>query len=218
MLDSQKKNAFHECGHAFLALLFEDEFDLKGVSLTPEIYSAYVNTKDWGAVAHISPKKHMLKRPTWEFTDKLILTLWGGLITQNIYINGTGSFKQNINKYILNTELLDRNGFVGDWDLINQYMPELLRVRGISYEEYKIGLMKFLFDYFFIEEVWSAINSFSQLIMSKENVSLTESEIKDHLKHIGFFKYLNRHRHSILQRRYNISFKKRMKYFLKSLF
>ncbi len=202
MTDQLKKNSIHECGHALFAKLFEEDFELISITMTPEIHSNQIDTDGWNGVAHIKPRPKTIANPTIENKDKLIISMWGGLVAQNIHLKGRSDFKKNINKYIFNTELLDTTGFTGDWEIIIKYAPEQLQIRNIPYSEYRIGLMKFAFDYFFLDEVWKTIESLSELVLSKDTLTLSQSEIEEHFEMIGFNKFINENRESILNLRY----------------
>lgn len=213
--EQQKKDAIHESGHALIAKLFEDEFKVKSITLSPNLYSANVDTSDWRGGIHLKPKKRVLKKQTLENKDKLIISMWGGLVAQNIFIKGNDDIRENLNTYLTQPNLLNRNGFDGDWELTKMYIAEQIQIRQISYDEYLQEFLKFAFNYLMIDNVWVTTESLSTLLLNSPNMTLTQKEIENHFRKTGFTKYLYKNKSKILTSRYKVSINKKIIYYLK---
>lgn len=213
--EQQQKDAIHECGHALIAKLFEDDFEVKSITLSPELYSTHTDTSDWRGGIHLKSKVKTLKYPTLENKDKLIISMWGGLAAQNIFIKGHTDIRQNLNYYLTNPNSLDHNGFTGDWELTTKYITEQTQIRQISYDNYRYGFLGFAFNYLMRDKVWETTESMSELILNSHNLTISQNEIEKLYKKTGFTKYLYKNKSAILEERYKVPVSKKIIYFLK---
>ncbi|MCZ2481232.1 hypothetical protein G9H64_13025 [Aquirufa nivalisilvae] len=215
--EQQKKDAIHESGHAVIAKLFDDDFEVKSITLSPNIYAAHTDTTDWRGGIHLKPKLKTLQTPTLENKDKLIISMWGGLAAQNIFIKGHDNIRNNLNTYLAKPNLLDLNGFIGDWELTSEYITEQTQIREISYDKYRLGFLDFTFNYLLLDKVWETTESLSELVLNSQNLTVTQKEIEYHYRNTGFTKYLYKNKTCILNKRYKVSVYKKLIYYLKSI-
>lgn len=213
----QKKDAIHESGHAIIAKLFEEDFEVKSITLSPTLYSAHTDTSDWRGGIHIKPNPKTLKAPTIENKDKLIVLMWGGLAAQNIFVKGLADIRQNLTYYLTNPNCLDRNGFTGDWELTTNYIKEQTQVRGINYDEYRHGFLSFAFNYLMRNKVWETTISLSELVLSSPNMTVSQTEVEQHYLKTGFTKYLYKNKAGILEERYKVSLNQKIIYYFRYL-
>lgn len=217
-MNSLKKNAIHEAGHALIGKLFEDELEVVSMTLTPIIHANKVDITNTEGLTHIRPRKKTIQNPTVENKDKLIISLWGGLAAQNIMLKGKEDIKDNLDKYLRNSDLyLDTIGIGGDWEILQKYINDQIILRSIQYDEYKDESLGFAFNYLSRERVWETVESLAQLLLNKANRTLSKGEIEQHYKDTGFTKYLFRVKTSILTRRYKVSFADRVFYMIRSI-
>lgn len=214
----QKIDAVHESGHALLGKLFDDDFEVKSITLKPELFKNQVDTSGWRGGIQLTPRKNTIRYPTIENKDELIIAMWGGLAAQNIYLKGQDDIRQNIETYMNQSELLDRYGFSGDWDLTQKYIDEQTKARNVSYKEYRFGFLGFAFNYLIINEVWKTVESLSEAVLQKSNLTLVQKEIEAHYNKSGFNKYLYRNKAKILKPRFQVTFERKVIYFVKSIF
>ncbi len=212
-----KKAAIHECGHALLAKLFDECFEIKNITLDTSLYSKQANTDDWQGAILLGRRPFFLQNQSIENLDKLIITMWGGLAAQNIYIKGQEDIKRNLLTYLNSPNLLDSEGFDGDWNLTEQCISGLIQIRGISYDEYRVSFLGFAFDYLMLDKVWETTNSLAELVLSKANVTITQSEIEQHFIDTGFLKFLCKNKTKILSKRYKVTLNEKINSFFKCL-
>lgn len=217
MIQNKKTDSIHECGHALIAKLFEENFEVKSITLKPDLYSNYINTHNWRGGINFSPTPKTVENPSEETKDKLTVLLLGGLVSQNILLSGRLTIKRNINIYLSNLDLLDYEGCDGDLEKAEGYINEQMFIKRTSCENYCRSNLNFGFNYLLRDKVWETVESLSDLIINKPNLTITNNEIENHYQKMGFTKYILKHKYSILSERYKVSASKKIIHYLRCL-
>lgn len=201
--EQQKRDSIHESGHCVLAKLFEDKFIVKSITLNPKMFEDKTNVTGWRGGIQISPKNRSLSS---EDVDKLMVIMWGGLCSQNIHDRGIG----NIDQHLINRmsvfwkQELDQEGFSGDFEFTFSDINKLSIDRKIPRDEYEISIIHFILNFQIRSEVWFAIEQLSAKILNKDTMTLDSNEIDGCFKECGFQKFIEQHRNSIINKRYDV--------------
>lgn len=213
--EQQKRDSIHESGHALIAKLFEEDFLIESITLDPDLYASKTNTEDWRGGIHIKPRKYSKKIPSIEHKDKLIIIMWGGFVAFNVFTKGSSEIRKNLSQYIDHPDLLNQEGFYGDRKKTQPYILEQTKCRGISNLEYRRGFLRFAFNYILQDKVWRTIESLSELVLSKPNLTVTKKEIEEHYREVGFSKYLYKNKSSFLGTRFKVKMVQKLIYYFK---
>lgn len=199
MEDREKHDAYHESGHCLIAMLFDDELEIRKVTLDKEflktIDPSYNGGLDFGW------KKKPLDTD-FNAADKIALIKLAGICTTNIYIKGQTYIKDNLYKFPKDTSHLSVIGADEDYNTAKSIIAELGECFSLDPVEIQWNMFFFLFRFLIKTEVWNCIIQLSEKLIEKENKTLSYSEIVQIFDDCQYTKYIEENKTKLLSKRY----------------
>jgi hypothetical protein len=199
MEDREKYDAYHESGHCLIAMLFDDELDIKRVTLDKEslkkIDPSYNGGLEFGW-------KRKPLATDFNAADKLALISLAGICTATIYIKGQKYIEDNLYKFPSDSSHLSTIDADVDYETAKGIIAQLAECFSLEPLKIQWNMFFFLFRFLKKNEVWNCITQLSNKLLEKENKTLYYSEIVQIFDDCHYSKYIEENKTNLLSTRY----------------
>ncbi len=199
MEDREKYDAFHESGHCLIAMLFDDELDIKSVTIDKESLKTIDPSNNGGLVFRW--KKEPLNTD-YNAVDKIALISLAGICTTTIYIRGQKYIEDNLHKFPYDNSHLSAFGADVDYKIAKDNIAQLAKCFSLEPLKIQWNMFFFLFRFLKKNEVWNCIIQLSKKLIEKENKTLDYSEIVQIFDDCQYSKYIEVNKAKLLSTRY----------------
>jgi hypothetical protein len=171
------RTCIHEAGHYMVARLFPGNIRINILSANRDNLFDDMN----GAlhITRIGPE-------TLNSCDQLMLTAAGGLAANTISLRGKSYVVKHLSRFPLNTEGLDLDGTIGDYDLIQTCAMKISNDWGLNQEGYvrvQWNAIQSVFCYLMEDAVWKAVQILAQDLYDNQQNTLTPTQAEQILLH-----------------------------------
>jgi hypothetical protein len=186
-----KRVCIHECCHAIVARLFRQRITIEELFVNTDLLK---KGQDLGALNVKGPRLNDEQDHT-----ALAITLFAGVVGDNIYIVGTDAIKEKKEEIIANNTVM--NWLLGGGDISsfsnNAFVFSLL----YQIDEYKLKefCLRFLIDFLSDKEIWSMVEKLCYELFKKDDLKLNEEELESIFGQIGLDALLNNKREQYLK-------------------
>lgn len=181
---------YHECGHAVVAKLFENSFCIQLITLEEDKIPDSELILGTEGMLHIKIKKQVLDNLSFDNIKELVITLYAGFATQNIYTISRTEIEKNISMYSVNFNDLNKNKCSGDFGYADDWIKQLSSYQSISSYEYKAAIVYFLLMYLTQPEVWYGVEHLVRGLLEQHKKTLTFDQINSNMEQSGLNDYL----------------------------
>ncbi|MGN7707973.1 hypothetical protein [Chryseobacterium sp. 22543] len=170
------KTLYHELGHLFIAILYEDIFQIKLLVIDKKI-AQKKSSLDVNGGLSITVSPSILRN--FNDSEVFVSMSFGGMCSQNLFfISNEKDISNKIKSFIDSPdENMDNDGGVKDFEDAKPYIIKNAKVLGMDDEDYVKRILKINFDYLSNPEVWNFLERFADEVLQSRKLLFNRQEI-----------------------------------------
>lgn len=176
-------NYYHESGHAILAKLFDNIFEIEFVTLNKET-SQNLDQESLGGL------KGRIRRDQLSVIeyDMMIHIMLAGICAEDIY-NSNGKIAENIYEIPIWAAKFNDIRYVGDVELVIGIFENIRNNICLEWQDYIIGVQKNLHQILNTNEVWDGVELIKDSLSKSSRKTLTGIELDELLHNSNFLRW-----------------------------
>jgi hypothetical protein len=165
-----KRICVHECCHAIVARLFRQRLAIGELEVSKHLVK---QGQDQGALNVIGPSLNDEE----DFTA-LAITLLAGVVGDNMYLQDRNAIRAKSEEIIANNAIMDWRFAGGDLYMFSNTALVFSIEYQIDQNKFKGFCLRFLIDFLSKDEVWYMIEKLCDKLLKKDDLKLSENELK----------------------------------------
>ena len=186
-----RRVCIHECCHAVVARLFRQRMTIEKVVVNAD---SVLNGEDNGTLYINGP----LLNDEQDHTA-LAITLFAGVIGENMYLQGTNSIRDRKEEIIADNTIMDWLFAGGDISSFRDNAYVFTLFYQIDRDKLKESCLRFLIDFLSNEEIWFMVQKLCDQLPKTNDLELGEEDLESVFRQIGLDALLDNKRKEYLK-------------------